>query len=45
MDPSVHIAGSSARGTLDRTAFGMKYAEGAIGSEIKLVIEVEGIKQ
>lgn len=45
MDPSVYIAGFSARGTLDRTQFGMKYAEGAIGSEVELVIEVEGIKQ
>ncbi len=44
-DPNVFIAGFSARGTLDRTEWGMQYGVGGIGSEITLVIEAEGHKQ
>lgn len=38
----VVVAGFSARAKVDRTAFGMKYAAGAIGNEMDLIIEVEG---
>jgi polyisoprenoid-binding protein YceI len=44
-NPNAFIAGFSARGTLKRSAFGMKYALPAIGDEVQLIIEVEGIRQ
>jgi len=45
MDPNVFIAGFSAKGTVNRQDFGMKYAAGAIGDNIGLWIEAEGHKQ
>jgi polyisoprenoid-binding protein YceI len=37
-------AGFSARGSLKRSDFGMKFALGGVGDEIQLIIEVEGAK-
>jgi polyisoprenoid-binding protein YceI len=45
MDPNVFIAGFSAKGTLKRSDFGMQYGQGAIGDEVMLWIEAEGLKQ
>lgn len=45
MDPNVFIAGFSAKGTINRLDYGMKYAAGAIGDNVGLWIEAEGIKQ
>lgn len=45
MDPNVFIAGFSAKGSVNRQDFGMKYAAGAIGDNIGLWIEAEGHKQ
>lgn len=44
-DPNRYVAGFSARGTLNRSDFGMKYELPAIGDEVQLIIEVEGIRQ
>lgn len=41
----VMVAGFSARGTLERSAFGMKTFIPAVGDEIELLIEIEGHKQ
>lgn len=38
----VLTAGFSARGTIKRSAFGMKYALGGLSDQIKVFIEVEG---
>ncbi len=38
----VMVAGFSARGTLKRSAFGMKYGLPSLGDEITLILEVEG---
>ena len=40
-----YVAGFSATGTLDRTLWGMAYGAPAIGSEVTLMIEAEGIRQ
>lgn len=40
-----YVAGFSATGTLDRTQWGMEYGAPVIGTEIELMIEVEGIRQ
>ncbi len=40
----LETAGFSARGTLKRTDFGMKYGAPAIGDDIQLLIEVEAVK-
>ncbi len=45
MDPNVFIAGFSAKGTLNRLDYGMKYAAGALGDTVTLWIEAEGHKQ
>ncbi len=45
MDPNVFIAGFSAKGTINRIDYGMKYAAGAIGDNVTLWIEAEGHKQ
>lgn len=45
MDPNVFIAGFSAKGTLNRLDYGVKYAAGAIGDNVTLWIEAEGHKQ
>ena len=39
------IAGFSATGTIDRTAFGMNYGIPGIGDQVGLDIQVEGIRQ
>jgi polyisoprenoid-binding protein YceI len=41
----VLVAGFSARSTIKRSDFGMKYALGGIGDEIHLLLEVEGQKK
>ena len=41
----VVVAGFSARGTVDRIAHGMTYAQGGIGNTLDLILEVEGHKQ
>ncbi|PWC88457.1 hypothetical protein TSH100_07865 [Azospirillum sp. TSH100] len=40
----LETAGFSARGTVKRTDFGMKYGAPAIGDDIQLLIEVEAVK-
>ena len=40
----METAGFSARGTVKRTEFGMKYGAPAIGDDIQLLIEVEAVK-
>ncbi|PGH57363.1 hypothetical protein CRT60_13040 [Azospirillum palustre] len=40
----LETAGFSARGTVKRTEFGMKYGAPAIGDDIQLLIEVEAVK-
>ncbi len=45
MDPNVFIAGFSAKGTLNRLDYGVKYAAGAISDNVMLWIEAEGHKQ
>ncbi|MBY6265161.1 polyisoprenoid-binding protein [Azospirillum sp. 412522] len=40
----LETAGFSARGTVKRTEFGMKYGAPAIGDDIHLLIEVEAVK-
>ncbi|WP_372395371.1 YceI family protein [Azospirillum sp. HJ39] len=40
----LETAGFSARGTLKRTDFGMKYGAPAVGDDIQLLIEVEAVK-
>jgi polyisoprenoid-binding protein YceI len=40
----VMTAGFSARGSIKRSDFGMKFALGGVGDEIQLIIEVEGAK-
>jgi polyisoprenoid-binding protein YceI len=37
-------SGFSARGTLKRSDFGMRFALGGLGDEIQLIVEVEGAK-
>lgn len=44
-DPNRFVAGFSARGTLKRSNFGMKYEVPMVGDEIQLIIEVEGVRQ
>ena len=39
-----YVAGFSATGTLDRTVWGMEYGVPAIGKDVALIIEVEGIR-
>lgn len=39
-----YVAGFSATGTLDRTEWGMEYGAPAIGTEVTLMIEAEGIR-
>jgi len=39
-----YVAGFSATGTLDRTQWGMEYGVPAIGKDISLMIEAEGIR-
>jgi len=39
-----YVAGFSATGTLDRTQWGMEYGVPAIGKDIELIIQVEGIR-
>ena len=41
----VMVAGVSARGTINRSEFGMKYGLGGIGDEIELILEVEAHKK
>jgi polyisoprenoid-binding protein YceI len=41
----VLVAGFSARSIIKRSDFGMKYALGGIGDEIRLLLEVEGHKK
>jgi polyisoprenoid-binding protein YceI len=41
----VVVAGFSARGTVDRIAYGMSYAKDGIGNQLDLILEVEGHKQ
>ncbi len=41
----VLVAGFSARSTIKRSDFGMKFALGGIGDEIRLLLEVEGHKK
>ncbi len=41
----VVVAGFSARGTVDRIAHGMTYAQGGIGNTLEIILEVEGHKQ
>ena len=41
----VLVAGFSARSTIKRSDFGMKYALGGIGDEVHLLLEVEGHKK
>lgn len=40
----VIAAGFSARGTVKRSDFGMKFALGGVGDEVQILIEVEGTK-
>ncbi|BAI74675.1 protein (plasmid) [Azospirillum sp. B510] len=40
----LETAGFSARGTVKRTDFGMKYGAPAIGDDIQLLIEIEAVK-
>ncbi|CAO3402536.1 YceI family protein [Azospirillum palustre] len=40
----LETAGFSARGTVKRTEFGMKYGAPAIGDDIQLLIEIEAVK-
>ncbi|MEQ8747481.1 YceI family protein [Pyruvatibacter sp.] len=40
-----YVAGFSASGTLDRTQWGMEYGVPAIGKDIDLMIQVEGIRE
>lgn len=39
------VSGFSATGTLKRSDFGMNYGLPAVGDEVKLIIEVEGIRE
>jgi polyisoprenoid-binding protein YceI len=45
--PGPYVLGASARGTLQRSAFGMTYAveNGWVGDEVELIIELEAIRQ
>jgi polyisoprenoid-binding protein YceI len=40
----LETAGFSARGTVKRTDFGMKYGAPAVGDDIQLLIEIEAVK-
>ncbi|TVR64124.1 MAG: YceI family protein [Candidatus Competibacteraceae bacterium] len=45
--PGPYVLGASARGTLQRSAFGMTYAveNGWVGDDVELIIELEAIRQ
>jgi polyisoprenoid-binding protein YceI len=39
------LSGFSAEFVIDRTEFGMNYGEGALGTEVTVHVDVEGIAQ
>lgn len=43
--PNNYVAGFSAKGLIKRSDFGMEFALPAIGDEVELLIEIEGIRQ
>jgi polyisoprenoid-binding protein YceI len=45
--PGPYVLGASARGTLQRSAFGMTYAveNGWVGDDVELIIELEAVRQ
>jgi polyisoprenoid-binding protein YceI len=45
--PAPYVLGASARGTLQRSAFGMTYAveNGWVGDDVELIIELEAVRQ
>lgn len=45
LDESAYVAGFSARGTIRRSDFGMKYGLPLVGDEVELMIEIEGRRQ
>lgn len=40
-----YVAGFSATGTLKRSEFGMNYGLPAVGDDVKIIIEVEGVRK